>query len=189
MAYVDDYQDALDRTRRLGLTVPPRVEIHPDPNLRYLTAARQQQFPHVIHKAIGPVGAEELVAQCMSIHHRLQPVIEEWLGVPAVYTIGWVETSGDGFFKFDEAYARSLLQKAAQKAAPPQSLGVHVWLTLPSMELLDLSLATSVAFAQKMPEGVGRVLAKHANDVTDMAYKPMLLGDDFLRRIGALLEF
>ena len=32
-------------------------------------------------------------------------------------------------------------------------------------------------------------MAKHANDVTDIAYKPMLLGDDWLRRIGALIEF
>ncbi len=188
MPYVDDYQDALDRTRRLGLTVP-RVKIDPDPNLRYLTPDRQQQFPQVIHKAIGPVGAEELVAQCMSIHHRLQPVLEDWLGVPVVYTVGWVETSGDGLFKFDEAYVSELLQKAAQKVPAPRSLGVHVWLTLPSMELLDLSLATSIAFAQKMPEGMGRVMAKHANDVTDMAYKPMLLGDDWLRKIGALIEF
>ncbi|MCE4555452.1 hypothetical protein [Pelomonas cellulosilytica] len=143
----------------------------------------------MIHKAIGPVGAEELVAQCLSIHHRLQPVIEDWLGVPVVYTIGRVDGSGDGLFKFDEAFVVDLLKKASLKTPPPRSLGVHAWLTLPSMELLDLSLATSIAFAQKMPEGMGRVMAKYANDVTDIAYKPMLLGDDWLRRIGVLIEF
>ena len=182
MPYFDDFRAATDRTRRFGLDVPHH-EIEPD--RRYLTAARQREFPFVMHKAIGAIGTEELMAQCMSIHHRLKPVIQDWLDVPVVYTIGWVQTKGEGLFKFDESHIHDLLQLASV----PRTLGVHVWLTLPSMELIDLSLATTMAIVHNMPEGLGQMMAKHADDVTGMAYKPMLLGDGLLRRIGVLVEF
>ncbi|HCB1767018.1 TPA: hypothetical protein MYP38_004857 [Citrobacter braakii] len=57
------------------------------------------------------------------------------------------------------------------------------------MEVIDVALATTIAVVQKLPQGHGAVLAKHADELRGMAYKPMLVGPDFLRKSGLLIEW
>ena len=69
-------------------------------------------------------------------------------------------------------------------------LNIHAWLTLPTCEILDFTLPTTYAVINKTKEGYGEVLAGHADHLLEnVRYRPMLLGEDYLRRIGALLEF
>ncbi|MDA5492291.1 hypothetical protein PGS50_03360 [Yersinia intermedia] len=69
-------------------------------------------------------------------------------------------------------------------------LNIHAWLTLPTCEILDFTLPTTYAVTNKTKEGYGEVLAGHADHLLkNVRYRPMLLGEDYLRRIGALLEF
>lgn len=59
--------------------------------------------------------------------------------------------------------------------------------TLPSMEIIDLSLPTSIAFFRNSAEGLGGVIASHADELKHgLRYHPMLLGADYLNKIGAL---
>ena len=66
---------------------------------------------------------------------------------------------------------------------------MYAWLTLPSLEVIDVALVTSLAVLNGWDEGHGAVLAKHADEVTGMAYKPMLIGPDFLRKTGLMVEW
>ncbi len=183
MSYANEWAAAIERSKRFCLEVPSH-EVQPAQ--RYLTDARHAEFPYVVQRGLGNLDFPDVVAQCMSIHYRLVPVLEKWLGCPVLYTIGWVDDGTDkGMFKFDDAFVADKLQNGHSSS----TANIHAWLTLPSMEVIDVALVTTLAVLKGWKEGHGAVLAKHADEITGMAYKPMLVGPDFLRKSGLLVEW
>ncbi|WP_227105214.1 hypothetical protein [Chromobacterium rhizoryzae] len=181
-SYSAEILEAQQRTIRFGLTCP---EISSTCE-RLLTPERHEQFPYAVRDAVGDLGLEAVVAQCLSLHWRLKEPLEEFFGVPILYTIGYVHTPPSYMFRQSESDLLRLLQTGIQG---PQ-LNIHAWLTLPSAEIIDLSLPTSFAVVNKMKDGLGGVIAAHADELNHgLRYHPMLLGEDYLRRIGALVEF
>jgi hypothetical protein len=180
--YATEWAAAVERTKRFGLDVPTHQV---EPERRYLTDQRHAEFPSVVLRGLGDLDFPDVVAQCLSIHYRLVPVLEEWLGCPVLYTIGWVDDGTDtGMFKFDDAFVADKLKNGHTGS----TANIHAWLTLPSMEVIDVALVTTLAVLKGWREGHGAVLAKHADDITGMAYKPMLIGPDFLRKTDLLVE-
>lgn len=181
--YAAEWAAAIERSKRFNLTVPTH-ELKP--THRYLNDARHAEFPYVVQKGLGDLDFPDVVAQCLSLHYRLVPVLEAWLGCPVLYTLGWVDDGTDkGMFKFDEPFIAEKLQSGHVGG----TVNMHAWLTLPSLEVIDVALVTSLAVLNGWDEGHGAVLAKHADEVTGMAYKPMLIGTDFLRKTGLMVEW
>jgi len=177
--YFDEFVEAQQRTAKFNLASPKIQE----PTKRLLTPAKLAQFPSVVRDAVGELSLNEVVAQCLSIHFRLQRPLEEFFDVPIIFTIGYVYTPPSYLFRQTEAELLKLLQDGMRG---PQ-VNLHAWLTLPSMEIIDLSLATSIAVIHKNKEGLGGVFASHADELKHgLRYHPMLLGTDYLERIGAL---
>ncbi|AXA80687.1 hypothetical protein CE206_29410 (plasmid) [Achromobacter xylosoxidans] len=181
-SYAADWTAALERTAHFNLAVPAQ----PAPTEeRYLTEVRHAEFPYVVRRALGQVAARDIVAQCMAIHIRLRPAIEEWLGCAAHFTIGWVDVdAGKPLFKFDDTFIADKLASGH----PGGLISLHAWITLPTMEVIDASLPTTFAVLQNLREGHGSVIASRADELKDFAYRPMLVGDDFLRKTGILIE-
>lgn len=179
--YSVELLEAKKRTARFGLACP---EI-PSPCERLLTPERLKQIPCAVRDAVGVLGTEDLVSQCFSIHWRLKALLKDFFGVPILYTIGYVHIPPSYLFKHTE---RDLLQLLRTGMNGPQ-LNIHAWLTLPSAEIIDLSLLTSVAVFNKMKVGLGGIIAAHADELSHgLRYHPMLLGEDYLKKIGALVE-
>ncbi|EUB84138.1 hypothetical protein [Pseudomonas sp. GM30] len=184
MGYNEEWKAAVERSERYGLAVPMQADVTQQ---RYLTKEVYDRFPYVVSDAFGDLGYEDVVAQCMSIHYRLLPVIEDLLECPVFFTIGWVDDGSEkGMFRFDEDFIQDRLQKPSVALGGETNL--HAWLTLPSMEVIDVSLVTTIAVVQKLEKGHGGVLAGPADDFKGFAYKPMLVGIDFLKRAGMLFE-
>ncbi|HDY9206502.1 TPA: hypothetical protein RRJ23_004704 [Klebsiella pneumoniae] len=61
---------------------------------------------------------------------------------------------------------------------------IHAWLTLPSYEIIDLTLSTTFAVNHNQLENAGKFIAKKADDITGLIYRPMLVGDKYLEKIG-----
>lgn len=180
--YDAELMEAKHRTIRLGLNCP---EIPPACH-RFLTQDKLQQFPHAVRAAVGELGLEEVVAQCLSLHWRLKEPLEKFFDAPILYTIGYVHMPPNDMFKQTEAELMQLLQAGMNG----NQVRLHAWLTLPSCEIIDLSLPTSIAVINKFNEGLGAVVSSHAEEMKHgLRYHPMLLGEDYLRKIGALVEF
>ncbi len=178
--YIDEWNAAVNRTRKFGLDVPP---YEPAINKLWLDANAHARFPYVVRDAIGEVPPEEIGLQCMSIHYRLQSVVQDWLGCPALYTIGWIDDeTPTGMFRFDDAF----IQDRLDNGHPSSQVNLHTWLTLPSMEVIDVSLATSIALVQKKPALMGGVIAQLSDGLKGMKYKPMLVGSDFIFKTSLL---
>lgn len=180
MSYASEWKAAIERTERFNLRVPPQQQT----TGLLLDEKRYSEFPYVVQEALGEIGTEDLAAQCLSIHYRLAPVIERWLGCPVSYTIGWIEDGSEqGMFRFGDDF---IDEKLRNPAPPGGTVNIHAWLTLPSMEIIDVALATTMGKVQNRPDMYGLVISKKADDLEGMAYKPMLVGDDFLLKSGLL---
>jgi len=180
--YAAEWDIAVERTKRFGLEVPSHEVLSTH---RYLGDAQLAEFPYVVQRGLGDLDFPDVVAQCMAIHFRLVPVIRDWLKCPVLFTLGWIDDGTEkGLFKFDDNFISNKLENGHAGG----TVNLHAWLTLPSMEVIDVALATTMAVLNEMPNGHGGVLAGRPDSFNGFAYKPMLVGPDFLRQTGLLME-
>ncbi len=181
-SYQTEFAQAVERTRSFGLDFDEMRMT----NRRVLTTDLQQEFPLAIRDAIGELSLEDVVAQCLAIHWRVKEPLEQLFGVPIAYTIGHVFTPPSFMFQQTEEELRALMRAGVQNGR----VNIHAWLTLPSHEIIDMSLSTSLAIIQKLDQGRGAVIAKHPDDfVKGLRYHPMLVGHEYLERIGAMQSY
>lgn len=180
--YKSEFERAASRTKEFNLMCPEIVFSEG----ALLTTERMHKFPSVLRDAVGDIGVEEVVAQCLSIHYRLSDVISKLFDTSCYFTIGYIETVDRLMFHQSEQDLKRILQNGINSS----SLNIHAWLTLPTMEIMDFSLPTSYAILNKMEEGIGGLIATHPDTlIGGMKYHPMLVGEDFLRKSGGLIEF
>lgn len=178
--YQSEFKDALERTQKFGLPVE-HIEFS---SARLLTSNLQQKFPYLLRDAVGEIGVEELVGECLSIHYRLLEALEKIIGGKCYFTIGYVETKRKMFYQ-----SESDLKKLMETGISNPSLNIHAWITLPTMEIIDVSLPTTYAVVNDEKEGIGSIMASHADELKGgMKYHPMVIGADYLRKIGALID-
>lgn len=176
--YRQEFEQAIQRTKKLGLSCP-KILFSEDRQIKDYS-----KLPEVFLQTIGEVSSvQQMVAQCLSIHYRLLPAFEKFFDSPVYFTIGWVVDPPHEFHKITEDGIFSLLQEGIKGS----TVNIHAWLTLPSMEILDFVFPTTLAYIQKKPENYGLALTKHPSDFTEgLQYHPMLVGVDFLHKIGAI---
>jgi len=168
--YATEWAAAIERTKRFGLEAP-KCQMHP--RRRYLTSKHMEELPRIVSEEFGNLEMSNVNAQCVAMSYRFAPVVRDWLGCPAIFTLGWIDNgTAEGMFKFDETLIADILKNGCAHDA----LSVHAWITLPSAELIDLTIATT-AVKKNHPDGYMYVLAKHADELVGIEYKPMLVGD------------
>jgi hypothetical protein len=175
MAYLEEFIQALERTKSFRL---PIADCFLKPTLRLLSNDKQDYLYEAIMTALGNPDPEELDANCLNITSALVQPISELFGVEALFTLGWLDLGdGDSMFRFDETYIQNTILKGHKKGAKKH---MHAWLTLPSMEIIDATIATSLAKRWKQPNWQRQILAEHADSMNGIIYKPMLVGTSFL---------
>lgn len=182
MSYIIDMNEASARGVRLKLDTP---SFKPQ-NGRLLTEKVLQEIPYVVKDAVGDLSVKDVAAQCLSYHYRLRPALSSYFGTELTFTIGYVSIGEKTIFEHTEEQMSDLI---INKVSQPL-LNIHAWLTLPTCEIMDFTLPTTYAVLNQSKEGYGEVLAGHADHLLQgVRYRPMLLGEDYLRKIGVLHEF
>ena len=111
--------------------------------------------------------------------------VSAWLGCEVFYTLGWVDDGTEqGLFRFDDKF----ITERIDKSPVGTTIGIHAWLTLPSMEIIDVTLPTTYGLRCNYPEMFYHAITRPADELRGLAYKPMLVGDDFLYRAGLIQE-
>lgn len=178
--YETQFKEALERTQNFGLPIPAKL---PSNQNRLLNEKIQRELPFVIRDELGVLDEDEIVLQCLLLNIRLKSVFSKYFKCPVFYTIGYVGIDDHFMFKQTEDSLLSMLKNGI--AGP--SVSLHAWLTLPSMEILDFSFSTSYGRVNGIKEMMGAALALHPNELTGgMSYHPMIVGEDFLHKIGAM---
>ncbi|WP_052502762.1 hypothetical protein [Halarcobacter anaerophilus] len=180
MSYETNFHKAISRTRRLGLNLP-KIDFSEE---RYLTEDYQEYlFKNLVNEVFN---TNEIDAQCMSFNYRIREYFHEITDNNFMYTIGYVKYNDKLMFEQTEKSLKNMLNYGIQSI--DGSINIHVWLTLPSMEIIDLTLATTLGKVWNKPELIGRLFTRHADEFDGMQYIPLLVGDDFLRKTGALID-
>lgn len=184
MIYYYEFLEALARTARFDLSIPPDTI---EPNLKPLmNDKRIRHINRVLAPAFeGITSYTQIAGQCMPIHLKARPILEAWLGCPVYFTLGWIDDGSErGLHKFDEEFIADKLKNGHQES----TINIHAWLTLPTMEVIDLTLCTTFSILQNRKEGEGMVITKKADDMKGFSYKPMLVGEEFIAKIGVLQQ-
>lgn len=177
--YADDFKEAFARSKRLGLDTPdfkPRKK-------RFLTPKNLKKLPRIVEKAIGLPEPKDIFAKCHVIHWQLINPLSSFFKTNLVYTIGHYSFDSTVHFKNTEQEFENMINKGVCSS----KLKIHTWLTLPSMEILDYALPTTIAMKSNLKELMGMVVSKHADELDEsFQYYPMLVGEDFLGKSGII---
>jgi hypothetical protein len=176
--YISEYMTAMDRTAELGLQTPPRVLVSNncvDPD-RTLTALLD--YRHT---------PGELVGQTVAINLALMPILLKTTGVPFQFTIGWIEREGRAHFEHNQILITRFLAHK-EDAWRSEGLPFHIWLTSPALEILDVTFAMNLGWAQTRQECARLVIYQTLSDaVKEPIYHPTLLGSAFFERINLVV--
>ncbi|STQ90032.1 hypothetical protein [Iodobacter fluviatilis] len=132
------------------------------------------------------IRADDVAGQCWRINIFIKIFLEEYFGVPLVLTIGYIEDYPNNvYYKMTEAEIAELLN-SPEGHNGNYAANLHVWLTLPSMEILDVSFMTSFGKVNNKPELLGTVVYGPPEKLStpNFNYKPMVLGEHFINRVG-----
>ena len=125
-----------------------------------------------------------LVAQCLEIHFKLKPYVDNFFGVNSTLTIGHVEgkIGGKAFYEPLEKRIEYLKTPVDIKS----SINIHIWLTLPTLEILDFTLPSTLAKALDLKDLEGAIIGQHGDDDNDHFYKPEFVGKEYLYKTGLM---
>lgn len=131
--------------------------------------------------------AEDISQQCFGYMYFVKESLESALQSHLYYTLGYVMFNHKPVFYT----AQDELKKKIKKSIViGDALNLHAWLTTPNMEIIDLTFGTTFGIVNDKPSAIGCCSFQHYSTFNDkMMYHPQLVGDDYLRRIGAFIEF
>lgn len=108
------------------------------------------------------------------------------MGIPFRLTIGWIDISGEIHYQHDQAMLLWLLKKDPTLDTS-RGVGLHVRLTSPAFEIIDVWLPTIVALRTNQPAMAWRILYASNQDLKpSVIYHPTVVGEEFLYRIGVV---
>lgn len=176
--YKEAFERAISATQRHGLAVPGT---HFEDG-RLMDAERLQRLTVVATRIFKVLSLEDIQAQSLIIHQELGPIVEKVFDTPAFYTFGSVRLPPEDYFELTDGTISEILKEGQGE----KDLELHAWLTLPTIELIDFSINTTLAAALHSPEIASRVLAAHPSQFKGgLAFHPVLVGEDLLNRLGA----
>jgi hypothetical protein len=160
LMYIKEFDEAAKRTKEFGLVVPP---IMPDPQKRFFTKETMHELMREVFKTIGQPSPEDLSARCFEINHGIKLIIDDFYKTTSVFTLGWVDAPSNRICKCTEEELKRLLVNGISDT----NVGLHAWITMPSMEIFDVTLNTKIALANNKPELVYAISARHVDELAE----------------------
>ncbi|HBB6883811.1 TPA: hypothetical protein ON591_004969 [Citrobacter freundii] len=180
--YETEFTSAIRRSKKWGLEVPI-VRLSKTP---FLTNDKSEAALNVIQEIASKHTPEEISQQCFGYMYLVQDALEDALQTPLYYTLGYVDYDKRPVFYTCEETLKSNL------GIPMSGVGainLHAWLTTPNMEIIDLTFATTYGIVNNVPSVIGRCAFQHYSAFNEnMVYHPQLVGEDYLKRIGAFVD-
>lgn len=180
MTYLNSFQEAVQRNIKLNLK-KPEFELRNDRLLNNsATIEIENLFANYFNQFSEEYVLNALDKNCLSVHFFFQSMIDKILNTKSTLTFGSFHLFEDPVFTLTELEVTNRL-----KSPSLNKYKGHSWITLPTMEIIDISLPTTLSKAS--PDFVNmayRSILKHPSDLNGMTYTPMVLGKDFLEKSG-----
>lgn len=186
MSYREHFDEAMRFTRKLGFGVP-----------ELLTQTGELVSPEngeLVMRYAKKAGISDLSAsalQCLKWSYALQPCVEAGLGCSVALTIGQITHPNLAIFNPTqndfERWAKMGINVADFETR--SGFNFHVWYTLPTMEILDMTLWSTLAVAWEKPELKGQVIGGWPDLIAPSpSFIPMVIGREYVEHVHSISE-
>lgn len=162
---------------------PPSIDPLP---LRHATPTSTSAIQWELNGSIGHMSEDIVSTHRFGITAAIRTVLEAELRVPLAYTLGYVQQDGR---QLCHTPIEGLEQMLRTGIAPGARVSLHAWLTLPSLEIIDVAFWATFPAQSSVDEREARALFMHPDQMPNRTYHPQWVGDGFVRRIGVLKEY
>ncbi len=177
-SYYDKLLHAREFTTSLELSAPEIIPVSSEP---YLT---RPDFWSTIQEQLDFTRSEELYLKSNLVSILLTKIIESSFNCRTYLTIGNLVHNDGPVFRISESYVCDVIQSGV---ITDPDYSHHAWVTLETMEIIDLTFLTSIArtpgkFSNtNKADYIGRVVTGDAETLADQGihYLPVMVGEDF----------
>jgi len=185
---MEDYKkmfiDAIKRTENHKLELdPPLIDMFE----QYIQVGVYDDITVLLNSEYPDYEKGVLAFNCHRVSYFMKPILEKYFDTELYLTIGYISNGESTYFPISESQITNLLIEKPKEVQ--ETIPFHVWLTLPSLEIIDLTFGQS--FAEKSTEDIpmNQFLLRHPDQIYgSMKYHPMIIGEGFLKSIGVLKD-
>jgi hypothetical protein len=186
MSYQDQFLEAVRFTQTLGFAVPalqPQTAelVSPENGDRVMQHVKAAGIPDLARSAL----------QCLKWSYALLPYVEAGLGCRVALTVGQVSIGPKRVFDPSQAdFARwANTGVAVEDFAVRSGFNFHAWYTLPSMEILDMTLWSTLAVAWDNPKLSGNVVGGWPDLIApNPTFIPIVVGTAYVEHVHAISD-
>lgn len=187
ITYIEKLRTAYDFTEKLGASFT-RL---PETKTELFTAELGERL-HVAILNLGINSFAGAVGQCVKWSHALRPHAEKVLGAPVLLTFGQVLHPSRAYFNPSWVDLQNWYHKGFRVSdfEGRSGMNMHAWWTLPSGEIIDVTLWSTLSVAWKRPELLGAVTGGWPDEIApNPTYVPMAVGDDYIETVERRMLF
>jgi hypothetical protein len=140
MAYIEEFNEAFRLARVEGFDA---YVIHPLSDVCASSEAALLIKELVIETLDGKI--EALVGECFKAHYFMKERVSKLLGTPVYMTFGYLQAEGE---RIHYMPTTSLLELLRVGNITDPNTPLHAWLTLPSMEIIDITTNATMAYSK-----------------------------------------
>lgn len=182
MQYKEDFEKAIAFSRRIG-SITASLPVKLAQNDRLITQESWNLVEKELHK-LGVTSLKNSASQCLKWSHALKPTVEKALGVEIMLTVGQVYFQERPVFNPTLEVCERWYFNGMSHEDMKNGINIHAWYTLPNLEIMDLTLLSSVAEIKKMPELEGHLIVGFPGELGHHRYVPIVLGNKFAEEVS-----
>jgi hypothetical protein len=180
--YKEEFLEANERAKRLGYA---REVISIVEQESMLTGDNLKSIFGSIEEIMTSKNPKDVAGNCLPVNMLLHKYMEEELNIKSYFTLGYIKKDNETVFKFSEQDLKNWIEHGIPD---PLNINMHAWLTFQSLEILDITLATSIALSCDNLDFLGVVLHGFPEDVCkatlNTSFHPVFIGESILFDIG-----
>jgi len=194
MSYNQEFEEACATSQHLGLPRPP-VKWITNPHRWFGQLKALPTMQKKLQQALAEDGVKTVGSNCAQISVLGRPYLAAQVKTPAFdtdvwVTIGWLEHENEQCCRFTTTQAKDLVYNTKDKQEIQRSgiLPFHVWLTLGTGEVFDMTFLTTWGEARKGSGDGGTIMCGPPDQIAQgdakTTFHPSVIGEGYFRLIG-----
>jgi len=174
MAYSKEFISALNLTTELNLSDSIYTI---DQNQTFGSSSNYIEIRRILTHIFPEFETHGLANLCVGVSCFMKPYLEKLLGSKLYITNGYYLIEDEKKYHLDKESAIEIMRRSKRS----DRIDFHTWLTLPSLEIIDLTLVSSLARKNKdLPHN--DFIFIHPDNLKALSYHPVIIGEAFLEK-------
>lgn len=148
----------------------------------FFVGEKMNLLTNLLTATLGRLEPESLQGNCINVSLLIQKLIATEFNLKSYLTMGYIMLEDKKFFEFSENDIETWLQDGISDLF---NINIHAWLTLESLEIIDVTFPTTISLIWDVPELLGQIICNQPGEIkTDMNFYPVIIGQAILPAFG-----